>query len=65
MGNETVVCEQDVQNSSAEASQWLNLNGIDNPITLPVLQILLATRTSVRYAHIGSISGALLCTNCE
>jgi hypothetical protein len=47
-GDYHIFCVQELQDSNGKASQWLNLNGPDNPITLPVLQLLLATRTSVR-----------------
>ncbi|BDA41598.1 probable fanconi anemia group D2 protein homolog [Coccomyxa sp. Obi] len=38
----------EIQESGAEASQWLNLNGPENPIALPVLQLLAATNMSTR-----------------
>lgn len=42
---------QEIQESAAEASQWLNLNGPENPIALPVMQLLAATKMSTRCVH--------------
>lgn len=46
-----VLCVQELRNDEAEASQWLNLNGPENPITLPVLQLLLAKKNSTKCAR--------------
>jgi len=54
-----VLCVQELLNDEAQASQWLNLNGPENPISLPVLQLLLANKDSTRCAR-----KALICIAC-